>query len=170
MRERIDEAAWRPQIEQRSHGLGRFPPGRRAPPQATATGVVIVFPHPMVTENDRKGTLIRHARPAPALAILLLPVAMIEPAFGALLMTAVGRAVLPAPGFGCDTPRCSSAARDRNGTNPEHRPASLAAANPLPENNFSVNRHPRSQADFDNGNGSCQRKTSFDGGLLMKVA
>jgi hypothetical protein len=30
--------------------------------------------------------------------------------------------------------------------------------------------HPPRQADFDNGNGSCQGRTSFDGGLLMKVA
>ena len=56
------------------------------------------------------------------------------------------------------------------GTNPEHRLASLAAANALPENHFSMNRHPPTQADFDNGNGSCQGRTSFDGGLLMKVA
>jgi hypothetical protein len=30
--------------------------------------------------------------------------------------------------------------------------------------------HPPTQADFDNGNASCQGKTSLDGGLLMKVA
>ena len=33
-----------------------------------------------------------------------------------------------------------------------------------------MNRHPPTQAAFDSGNGSCQGKTSFDGGLLMKVA
>jgi hypothetical protein len=33
-----------------------------------------------------------------------------------------------------------------------------------------MNRHPPTQAGFDNGNGSCQGKTSFDGDLLMKVA
>jgi hypothetical protein len=31
-------------------------------------------------------------------------------------------------------------------------------------------RHPPTQADFDNGNGSCQGRTSLDGDLLMKVA
>ena len=56
------------------------------------------------------------------------------------------------------------------GTNPEHRLAFLAAANTLPENHFPVNRHPPTQADFDNGNGSCQGRTSLDGDLLMKVA
>jgi hypothetical protein len=33
-----------------------------------------------------------------------------------------------------------------------------------------MNRHLPAQADFDNGNGSCQGRTSFDGGLHMKVA
>jgi hypothetical protein len=33
-----------------------------------------------------------------------------------------------------------------------------------------MNRHPPTQADFDNGNGSCQVRTSFDDGLLTKVA
>jgi hypothetical protein len=33
-----------------------------------------------------------------------------------------------------------------------------------------MNRHPPTQAGFDNGNGSCQGKTSFDGDLPMKVA
>ena len=56
------------------------------------------------------------------------------------------------------------------GTNPEHRLAFLAAANTLPENHFPVNRHPPTQADFDNGDGSCQGRTSLDGDLLMKVA
>jgi hypothetical protein len=55
-------------------------------------------------------------------------------------------------------------------TNPEHHLTSLAAANALPEKHFSMNRHPPRQADFDNGNGSCQGRTSLDGGLLMKVA
>jgi hypothetical protein len=33
-----------------------------------------------------------------------------------------------------------------------------------------MNRHPPTQAGFDNGNRSCQGKTRFDGDLLMKVA
>jgi hypothetical protein len=33
-----------------------------------------------------------------------------------------------------------------------------------------MNRHPPTPAAFDNGNGSWQRRTSFDGGLLLKVA
>jgi hypothetical protein len=116
------------------------------------------------------GRLIRHARPAPALAVLLLPIPVVEPAFRTLLIAAVGRPVLPAPSFGAARRAAIALSAIAMCTNPEHRLASLAAANALPENHFSMNRHPPTQADFDNGNGSCQRRTSFDGGLLMKVA
>jgi hypothetical protein len=113
--------------------------------------------------------LIRHARPAPALAILLLPVAMVEFAFQTLLIAAVSRPVLPAPCFGAARRAAVALSAITMRANPEHRLASLAAANALPENHFSMN-HPPTQADFDNGNGSCQRRTSFNGGLLTKVA
>jgi hypothetical protein len=120
--------------------------------------------------NDQKGRLIRHARPAVALTVLLLPVPVVETAFRALLIAVVGRPVLPAPGFGAARRAAIALPTITMGTNPEHRLASLAAANPLPENHFSRNRHPPTQADFDNGNGSWHGRTSFDGGLLMKVA
>ena len=55
-------------------------------------------------------------------------------------------------------------------TNSEYRLASLAAASALPENHFSMNRHPPTRADFDKGNVSCQGRTSLDGDLLMTVA
>ena len=120
--------------------------------------------------NDRKGRLIRHARPASALAVLLLPIPVVEPTFETLLIPAVGRPVLPAPGCGAARRAAIALSAIAMGTNPEHRLTSLAAANALPENHFSMNRHPPTQADFDNGNGSCQGRTSFDGGLLTKVA
>ncbi|WP_420238264.1 hypothetical protein ACOBR2_01240 [Telmatobacter bradus] len=40
------------------------------------------------------GTLIRHATPETAATIDALPVAMIQPPFGALLMTAIGSPTL----------------------------------------------------------------------------
>ena len=120
--------------------------------------------------NDRKGRLIRHARPASALAVLLLPIPVVEPTFETLLIPAVGRPVLPAPGFGAARRAAIALSAIAMCTNPEHRLASPAAANALPEKYFSMNRHPPTQADFDNRNGSCQGRTSFDGGLLMKVA
>ena len=116
------------------------------------------------------GRLIRHARPAAPLAVGALPVPMIEPAFEASLVTAIGSAALLTPGF-LPTSRTAIALPSiAVGANPEHRLAPLAAANALPENRFAMSLHPPKQADFDNGNGSCQGKTSFDGGLLMKVA
>ena len=114
--------------------------------------------------------MIRHARPAPTLTILLLPIPVVEPAFRALLIAVVGSPVLPAPGCGAARRAAIALSAIAMGTNPEHRLASLAAANPLPENHFSMNRRPPTQADFDNGNGSCKGGTSFDGGLHMKVA
>ena len=114
--------------------------------------------------------MIRHARPAPSLAVLLLTIPVVEPAFQALLIAAVGRPVLLAPSFGAARRAAIAMSAIAMCTNPEHRLASLAAANALPENHFSLNRHPPTQADFDNGNGSCQGRTSFDGGLLIKVA
>jgi hypothetical protein len=76
--------------------------------------------------------LIRHARPAPALAVLLLPVPVVEPAFQTLLIAAVGRPVLPAPRFDAACLAAIALSAVAIGTNPEHRLASLAAASALP--------------------------------------
>jgi len=114
--------------------------------------------------------LIRHAGPAPALAVLPLPVPMIEPGLRTLLVPPVGRTVLPPPGFSAASRTAIALSAIAVRANPEQRLASLAATNPLPQNDFSMNRHPPMQADFDNGNSSCQGRTSLDGDLLMKVA
>jgi hypothetical protein len=37
-------------------------------------------------------------------------------------------------------------------TDPEHCMTSAAAANPLPENRFALNRHARHRRGLDNGN------------------
>jgi len=114
--------------------------------------------------------LIRHARAAAAFAVHLLPIPVVEPAFGTLLIAAVGCPVLPAPGFTAARWTAIALSAIAMCTNPEHGLASLAAANALPENHLSMNRHPPTKAGFDNGNGSCQGRTSLDGDLLMKVA
>ena len=118
--------------------------------------------------------MIRHARPAPAGCppgpVQLLSIPVIEPAFGTLLIAAVGRPVLPAPGFDAARRAAIALSAVAMCTNPEHRLASPAAANALPENHFARSLHPPAQADFDNGNGSCQVRTSLDGDLLVKVA
>jgi len=76
--------------------------------------------------------LIRHARPAAALAVLLLPITVVEPACQTLLIAAVGRPVLAAPGFGAARRAAIALSAIATGANPEHRLASLAAANALP--------------------------------------
>ena len=113
--------------------------------------------------------LIRHARPAAPFAVGTLSVPMIEPAFEAPLITTVGSTALLAPGFRAASRTAVALPSIAVRANPEHRLAPLAAANALPENHFSMSLHPPTPADFDNGNGSCQGRTSFDGGLLMKV-
>ena len=95
------------------------------------------------------GRLIRHAGPAPALAVLPLPVPVIEPALRTLLITAVGGTVLLAPSFQAARQAAIALSAITVRTNPEHRLASLAAANPLSENHFFPNRHPPTQVDFD---------------------
>jgi hypothetical protein len=114
--------------------------------------------------------LIRHAIRRVTPPVRTLPVAMIEPALQTPLVAAIGSAALPEPSFGAASRTAIALSAIAVRTNPEHCLASLAATNSRPEKHFSMNRHPPTQADFDNGNGSCQGKTSFDGRLLMKVA
>src|SRR5262249_42623494 len=92
--------------------------------------------------NDRMGRLIRHASGRVTLAVCPLPVPMVQPAFRTALVAAVGSAALLTPGVRtadrAAIPLLAIAVR----TNPEHRLASLTAANPLSENHFFLNRHP----------------------------
>ena len=104
------------------------------------------------------------------LSVRTLPIPMIEPAFRTPLVAVVGDTVLLPPGFRAASCAAIALPPIAVRANPDHRLASLAAANALPENHFSMNRHPPTQADFDSGNGSCQGRTSFNGGLHMKVA
>jgi hypothetical protein len=104
-------------------------------------------------------TLIRHAFSVTA-AIPPLTVAMIQPPLDALLMTPVGRALLPTPHLVATRCRAILLPAIAAHANPKYRPALRVAAKPLPENNLSVNRHPRLQAAFDNGCGSCQGKNN----------
>lgn len=88
------------------------------------------------------GPLIRHAKPETAATIGALPVAMIQTAFGALLMPPIGRSMLPASRFNAALRATVSLPAIAARAAPEHRPAIRIAAKPLPENNFPVNRHP----------------------------
>ena len=86
-----------------------------------------------------------------------VPVTMIQPTVGALLMTLVGRAMLPVPHMATTRSRAVLLPTIAAHANPKYRLAIRVAAKPLPENNFSVNLHPLLRATFDNGCGSCQR-------------
>jgi hypothetical protein len=87
-------------------------------------------------------TLIRHAVPQPAATIDALPVAMIQPPFDAVLMTAVGCAMLPAPRLAAALRAAITLAAIAAGANQEHCAAIGVAAKPKPQNNFPMNRHP----------------------------
>ncbi len=108
------------------------------------------------------GTLIRHAfsrLPAPVLA---LPVAMVQPSFRAPLVAAVGAASLLEPGCSAACGAAIALSAIAVPADPEHRVASAAAANSLPENHFAMSRHPCPRAGLDNGNRSWQVRTSLD--------
>jgi len=87
--------------------------------------------------------LIRHARLRPAAPILALPVAMVHPSFRAPLVAAVGAAPLLESCFRAAGEAAIALSTVTVRTDPEHRVASTAAANPLTENYFAMNRHAR---------------------------
>ena len=108
------------------------------------------------------GNLIRHAFPRLPAPILPLPVAVIQPSFRASLVSAVGAAPLLEPGLHAASRVAIALSAITVTADPEHRVASNAAANPLPENHFAMSRHPCPQTGLDNGNHSWQVRTSFD--------
>jgi hypothetical protein len=109
------------------------------------------------------GSLIRHARPTGlAVSIFPLPVAMVQSSFRTPLVPAVGAASLPEAGFSAASGAAIAVSAIAVRTDPEHRVATTAAANPLPENHFAMSRHPCLRAGLDNGNRSWQVRTSFD--------
>jgi hypothetical protein len=106
--------------------------------------------------------LIRHARLRLAAPILALPVAMVEPAFRAALVAAVGAAPLLESCFGTASDAAIALSTITVLTDPEHRVASAATANPLTENYLAMNRQCPPMAGWTTGNGSWQVRTSFD--------
>src|SRR5450756_233875 len=90
----------------------------------------------------RMGTLIGHAFSRLPVPLLPLPVAMIQPSFRASLMAAVGTASLLESGFSAASGTAIALSAITVLADPEHRVASTAAANPLPEKHFAKSRHP----------------------------
>ena len=79
---------------------------------------------------------------------------MIEPAFGALLLAAVGASPLLATGLLAALIAAVAVSAIAVRTDEENRVTALTKANPLPQNRFAMNhRHASSQAGLDNGSG-----------------
>ena len=87
---------------------------------------------------------------------------MVQPSFRAPLVAAVGTAPLLESGLGAAGQAAIALSTITVLTDPEHRVASTAVANPLTENYFAMNRHARPQTGLDNGSRSWQVRTSFD--------
>ena len=108
------------------------------------------------------GTLIRHARP-PA-PVLPLPVAMIKPSFRTPLgpegTPAVGAAALPAPGFSATGLAAITLPAVAVLADPEDCVASDNRTNALTKDHLAMPIHVRRQAGLDNGDRSCQVRTS----------
>jgi hypothetical protein len=95
---------------------------------------------------------------------------MIELPFGASLMTVVGAATLPAPGFRAAGGRCSNAVPGRNAGRSRTRRGIGSRTNPMTKNYLAMTIHVRPEAGLDNGARSWQVKTSLLCGYLLQVA
>jgi hypothetical protein len=97
--------------------------------------------------------MIRHARPALALAVPLLAVAMIQPAFETPLITPIGRAMLAQTRRPAALQAAIALAAVTTRAQQEHRATFVGVTEPLSQNYFPVRRHVPSQAALDNGTG-----------------
>jgi len=117
--------------------------------------------------------LIRHARLGRPLGtappVFPLAVAVVEPSLRTPLVAAVGAAPLLESRLGAASRAAIALAAVAVLTDPEHRLAFAAAANPLTENRLAMDRHPRRQAGLDNGSQPWQVRT-IESGDLPKVA
>jgi hypothetical protein len=90
----------------------------------------------------------------PVAPVLLLPVAVIEPAFRALLTPGVGPTPLLDASLFAALDAAIAMAAMAVPADEKHHATLFAHANSLPENRFAVNRrHPPLQAGLDNSSG-----------------
>jgi len=81
----------------------------------------------------------------------LLPVAVILPAFGTLLVAAVGAPSLLESGGGAAGGTAITLSAITVLTDPEHGMTPIAETNSLTQNHFALNRHLRRRRGLDNG-------------------
>lgn len=106
------------------------------------------------------GTLIRHTFWVTAATIPLLPVAMVQPPLGALLMTAIGGAMLTDPRLGPARLAAIALSPVATGADRERRPTVQITTMSQLKWNFPMNRHRPARAAFDKDNGSWHGKTT----------
>ena len=95
---------------------------------------------------------------------------MIELSFGASLVSVVGAAALPAPGFQAARIAAVTLSAVAVPADPENCVASDSRANPLPKDHLAMKIHVRPRTGLDNGDRSWQVRTSSMCGYLLKVA
>jgi hypothetical protein len=101
--------------------------------------------------------------------ILALAIAMVLAPFQALLVTAVGQAVLlPARLLSTELAAVVLSSVTM-ATDPEDLATAAGTANSLTEDNFGVGRHPRPKVGLDNGDRSWQLEHLLMFGCLTKV-
>jgi hypothetical protein len=104
------------------------------------------------------------------MAVPALPVTMIEFPFRASLVSVVGAAALPAPGFSAAAVTAVTLSPVAVPAYPEDCVASDSRTNALTKNHLALTIHVRREAGLDNGDRSWQVKTSLLCGYLTKVA
>jgi hypothetical protein len=90
-----------------------------------------------------------------------LPITVILPAFGTLLVAAVGTPSLLESGGGAAARTAITLSAITVFTDPEHGATPFAAANPLTQNHFAVNRHAVAGGGWTTAGRSCQVRTSL---------
>ena len=101
--------------------------------------------------------------------ILALAIAMVLAPFRALLVTAVGQAVLLPARLLSTEVAAVVLSPVTVATDPEDLATAASTANSLTKDNFGVGRHPRPKVGLDNGDRSWQLETILVFGYLMKV-
>lgn|GEM_PF-4390010 len=104
-----------------------------------------------------------------ALPIRALAVAMVLAPFRALLVTAVGQAVLLPTRLLSTELAAVVLSPVTMATDPEDLATAAGTANSLTEDNFGVGRHPRPKVGLDNGDRSWQLEHLLMFGCLTKV-
>ena len=135
----------------------QIPDRKRTPQRHSARG------------GKRRRRYIRHANRGVAQPILALAIAMVLAPFRALLVTAVGQAVLLPARLLSTEVAAVVLSSVTVATDPEDLATAAGTTNSLTEDYFGAGRHPRPKVGLDNGDRSWQLEHLLMFGYLMKV-